>query len=262
MNHNSSSTSTSVSRSRSANGRRRRNGRRAVVSLSTLQGIGNNIIPQRKVVIVSTQWTGYLIAGNLSAAGNFASILPNSLYQPFNPATGNTVTAATFGGTSSGGASVTSTPIGYTYLSTNWQTYKVLDYEVELTINPQNSGDTCAMAIAPLGDQEQPTTGTWNFYKMSAQRYALSGRATNGANTRLNSLKYSGPFHRDIGLTKRQWLDFPQTPMGTFPTGNDSVAYFGIFLSTLDGATNANPLVVDIVLRQRVVVSDPVQYGN
>jgi len=233
---------------------------------TSVQGIGGNFLPQRRIVTISTQWTGYIAIGSLTVAGNFASILPNSLFQPFNPTTGNTFAnvagAVPFSGTSSGGAVTTANPVGYTYLSTNYQTYKVLEYEVELTVNPQNSGDTAAMSMAPLGDQEQPTTGNWNYFRMSAQRFARSGRATNGANTRLNTLIYKGPFHRDIGLGKRQWEDFPMTPIGAQPSGNDTIAYFGIFLSTLDGAVNAAPVVVDCVLRQRVLVADPVQYAN
>lgn len=232
----------------------------------SIQSIGMSIIPLRKVVTVESQWTGYIAAASLTTGGNFASILPNSLVQPFLPTTGNTFALAgaspAFAGTSSGGATTAVNPTGYNYLSSNWTTYKVLSYEVLLTVNPQNSGDTTAMAMAPLGDQEQPSTGTWNFYRMSAQRFSRSGRATNGANTRLNTLKYQGPFHRDIGLTKRQWEDFPMTPITNQPSGNDTIAYFGILVQSLDGATNAAPLVVDCVLRQVVVVADPIQFGN
>jgi hypothetical protein len=248
------------------NARRRRTRRGSLLRGPGITNLGQQILPQRKIVIVESQWTGYVAAGSMSTTANFASILPNSLVQPFLPSTGNTFAAAgaapAFNGTSSGGSNTSINPIGYNYLSGNWQTYKVLEYECELTVNPQNSGDTTAMSIAPLGDQEQPSTGTWTYFRMAAQRFAKTGRATNGANTRLNTLKYSGPFHRDIGLTKRQWLDFPQTPMGSQPSGNDTVAYFGVFLCTLDGATNAAPVVVDFTLRQVVVVSDPIQFGN
>ncbi len=234
-----------------------------------LQAMGQNILPMRKTVVVSTQWTGYLAAGTQStgSGANFASILPNSLVQPFLPPTGNnfaaTVSAFAFKGTSSGGSTTMVNPVGYDYLSTNWETYKVTDYEVEFTVNPQLSGDSVCMAMAPLGDQEQPANGAaWTYYSMSAQRYARTGRATNGANTRLNTLLYRGPVHRDLGLTRRQWLDMPQTDMANQPSGNNTIMYFGIFLSSLDNSTNVSPIVVDVVLRQRVIVSDPFQFGN
>jgi hypothetical protein len=230
----------------------------------SLQTTGQSILPQRKTVIVSTQWTGYLAPGTQSTSANFASILPNSLVQPFLPASGNnfaaTVSAFAFKGTSSGGSATASNPVGYTYLSSYWQTYKVVDYEVILTVNPQLSGDAVAFAMAPLGDQEQPASGAnWTYFTFCAQRYCQSGRATNGANTRLNSLRYSGPFHRDLGLTKQQWLDFPKTAVTAQPSGNNTVAYFGIFLCSIDGSTNVSPIVVDVLLRQRVIMSDPVQ---
>jgi len=234
---------------------------------ASMQNIGQSILPARKTVVVSTQWTGYLAPGTQQTGANFASINPNSLVTPFLPLSGNTFVASasaySFRGTTTGGSNVGGNPIGYTFLNTYWETYKVTDYEVEFTVNPQLSGDACAIAMAPLGDQEQPANGSnWSYYTMCAQRYAVSGRATNGANTRLNTLRYRGPVHRDLGLTRRQWMDYPQTDMGAQPSGNNTISYFGIFLSAIDGSTNVSPIVVDVVLRQRVIVSDPVNMGN
>lgn len=246
------------------NNNRRRSGQGS--SSFGTQSLGQSILPQRQSVIVETQWTGYIPAGSVTVAGNFASIECGSLFMPLDPSTSNTFTKSTgtlpFAGTSTGGASITNNPIGYSYLSGNYNTYKVMDYEVELTVTPQSSGDTIAMAMAPLGNQEQPTVGNWTYYDMSAQRFSRSGRAINGANSRLNTLKYRGPYNRDLGLSRRQWQDFPMTVMGSIPSANNALGYFGIFLSTLDGAATASPCVVDVVLRQRVIVADPVQFGS
>jgi hypothetical protein len=233
---------------------------------STIANMGMVLVPQRRTVTLESQWTGYIAAGSLTTAGNFASVGINSLYTPFSTSSGNSFVniagSVPFSGTSSGGASTASNPIGYTYLSTNYNGYKVMDYEVEFTVTPQNSGDTIAMAMAPLGNQEQPTTGSWTYYRMAAQPFAQSGRAINGANTRLNTLTFSGPVHRDLGLTRPQWLAFGGvTAMGS-QVGSNQYDYFGFFVCSLDGASNANVVVVDCVIRQRVVVSDPVQYGN
>lgn len=230
------------------------------------QAIGQSILPYRKEVIVSTQWTGSIAAGSLATTANFASILPSSLYQPFLPTTGNTFAnsgaAPAFKGTSLLGSSTSNNPIGYNYLNSNWETYKVIEYEVVLTVTPQSSQDPVVFAMAPLGDQEQPTVGTWTYYDMCAQRFARSGRAINGANTRLNTLMYRGTVHKDLGLTKQQWLDYPQTDMASQPSGNDTINYFGILLASANGATNSIATLVDVVLRQRVIVSDPVQFGS
>lgn len=245
--------------------RQRRRARPTMPSLR-LQAMGQSILPQRKEVVVSTQWTGSIAAGSLATTANFASILPLSLVQPFLPATGNTFAAAgaapAFKGTSLLGSATTNNPIGYNYLSTNWSTYKVLDYEVILTVTPQSSQDPVAMAIAPLGDQEQPTLSTWTYFDICAQRFSRSGRAINGANTRLNSLAFRSSAHRDLGLTQQQWMDFPQTAMGAQPSGSNTVAYVGVLLASLNGATNSIATLVDVELRQRVIVSDPVQFGS
>jgi len=228
--------------------------------------MGQSILPQRKEVVVSTQWTGSIAAGSLATTANFASFVPLSIYQPFNTPSGNTFAnagaAPAFKGTSLLGSSTTNNPIGYNYLSSNWSTYKVIDYEVIVTVTPQSSQDPVAMAIAPLGDQEQPTVSTWTYFDMCAQRFSRSGRAINGANTRLNSLVLRSSAHRDLGLTKQQWMDYPQTGMGTQPSGNNTVTYFGVLLASLNGATNSIATLVDVELRQRVIVSDPVQFGS
>lgn len=255
-----SSNNSSRSKPKKNNGKKRGN------RTPRFQAIGQSILPYRKEVVVSTQWTGSIAAGSLSAVANFASILPSSLFQPFNTPTGNTFANAgaspAFKGTSLLGSSTTNSPIGYDFLSSNWETYKVVEYEVVYTVTPQSSQDPCVIAMAPLGDQEQPTVGTWGYFDICAQRYARSGRAINGANTRLNSLVYRGPVHRDIGLSKQQWLDWPQTDMAAQPSGNNVINYFGIFVASANGATNSIAVLVDVVLRQRIIVSDPVQFGS
>ncbi len=233
---------------------------------SLVANIGNVLNPQRRTVTIETQWTGYIPAGSLTASGNFASVGINSLYLPFSTASGNTVVnvlgATPFNGVSVAGAAISSNPIGYNFLSSNYNGYKVMDYEVELTVTPQNSGDTIAVSMAPLGNQEQPTTGNWTYYRMAAQQFAQSGRAINGANSRLNTLTYSGAVHRDLGLTRAQWTAFGGiTAMGS-QVGSNQYDYLGVFLCTLDGAATASIVCVDITIRQRVTVSDPVQYGN
>jgi len=248
------------------NGQRRNQRRRNGASRPRFQAIGQTILPFRQEVVVSTQWTGSIAAGSLATSANFASILPSSLYQPFNTPTGNTFAnagaAPAFKGTSLLGSSTTNNPIGYDFLSTNWETYKVIEYEVVLTVTPQSSQDPVVIAMAPLGDQEQPTVGSWAYYDICAQRRSRSGRAINGANTRLNSLVYRGSVHTDLGLTKEQWLAWPQTDMAAQPSGNNIINYFGIFLASANGATNSIATLVDVVLRQRVIVSDPVNFGS
>ncbi len=258
--------STSSTSKKPPNGGKRKGPKRGRQLVPRFQAMGQSILPSRKEVVVSTQWTGSIAAGSLSTTANFASFLPASIFQPFNTPTGNTFAnagaAPAFKGTSLLGSSTTNSPIGYDFLSTNWETYKVVEYEVILTVTPQSSQDPVVMAIAPLGDQEQPTVGTWGYFDMCAQRFARSGRAINGANTRLNSLVYRGAVHRDLGLTKQQWLDWPQTDMAAYPSGNNIINYFGIFLASANGATNSIATLVDVQLRQRVIVSDPVQFGS
>jgi hypothetical protein len=246
--------------------RRNKNRRNHGMNMSMGASSGQEILPSIYHAIVQSQWSGYIAAGNLTSAGNFGNFIANSLLTPYGTGTypfTQTTGTTPFLGVSTGGAATTANPIGYNFLSSNYNEYKVLDYEAELTVVPQNSGDTVAMALFPTGDQQVPTTGAWTYLRASAQPNARSGLAINGANNRLNTVKIRGTINRDVGYTRQQWLDINSTGVGSQPGGSgDPVDYLGVYLSTLDGGTNASPVSVIVKMKQRVRMSDRVQFGN
>lgn len=226
---------------------------------------GSSVLPSRYHAVLETQWCGYVIAGDITGTGNFADVQVNAGTQPFQANntwqfTGSSG-ATPFAGTNAGGSAMTNNPIGYNFFTSNYGNYKIDAYEAEVTITPQNSGDTIAMALFPLGSQELPSTGNWTYYRAAAQVGAKSGVAINGANSRLNTLRIKGSIPRDLGLTDEQWENIPPTAAGSNPTGALN-AFVGIFLSTLDGGSNASPVVVLYKMRQWVTWGDRIQLGN
>jgi len=228
---------------------------------------GQTVLPFQYHTILEQQYTGFVAAGSLGAgtsgtAINYFTMLANGIYQPWG--TGNAINATGAGNgnvTSTCGSASTNSPIGYGFFSANYNTYKVLEYEAEWTVTPQNSGDTVAFAMWPEGDQQSPTSGTFTYQIAAAQTGAVSGVAVNGANSRLNTLRMKGKVHIDLGLNKRQWLDAQPFAVGTSPSGV-YIDTIGFMMCTMDGAVNTANVVVSIKIRQRVIFSDRVQFGN
>jgi len=228
---------------------------------------GQTVLPFQYHTILEQQYSGFVAAGSLGAgtsgtAINYFTMLANGIYQPWG--TGNAINATGAGNgnvTSTCGSASTNSPIGYGFFSTNYNTYKVLEYEAEWTVTPQNSGDTVAFAMWPEGDQQSPTSGTFTYQIAAAQTGAVSGVAVNGANSRLNTLRMKGKVHVDLGLNKRQWLDSQPIAVGTSPMGV-YIDTIGFMMCTMDGAVNTANVVVSIKIRQRVIFSDRVQFGN
>jgi len=228
---------------------------------------GQTVLPFQYHTVLEQQYTGFVAAGNLGAgtsgtAINYFTMLANGIYQPWG--TGNAINATGAGNgnvTSTCGSASTNSPIGYGFFAANYNTYKVLEYEAEWTVTPQNSGDTVAFAMWPEGDQQSPTSGTFTYQIAAAQTGAVSGVAVNGANSRLNTLRLKGKVHIDLGLNKRQWLDAMPIAVGTSPTGV-YIDTLGFMFCTMDGAVNTASVVVSIKIRQRVIFSDRVQFGN
>jgi len=241
------------------NGRSNRNKRVGMNPTS-----GQTLLPPVYHAILETNWTGYISSAALGNTGNFFDLMVNSITTPFGSGTYTPILSSgspDFFGNSSAGAATTANPIGSAFAAANYGSYKVTEYEIIITCTPQASGDTIAQAMFPMGDQETPTTGAWTYFRGCAQPNARSGLAINGANSRLNTLRFRGKIHQDLGMSKQQWLDLPNTIMGSTPTGNQS-DYFGYVCSTIDGGSNASPVTFTAKLKQRVRFCDRLQLGN
>jgi len=208
-----------------------------------------------------TVFTCSVAAGNV--LDNAASINVSSFPQPLNNVSytfTNTATGSTpFGGVATLGTNIGNNPIGYSFASANYAGYRVLSYDLHVTSIPQGSGDTLATALVPTGSQELPASGFWNYYKIGGQNVARTGVAQSGANSSLNILRVKSNPYAPLGFTRQQWLAIPQTAIGSSPSVNSYVVFFA---GTLDGSSNASACVFMVRLRQRIRLSDPIQFAT
>jgi len=157
------------------------------------------------------------------------------------------------------GYSTGAKPMGYSTLAALYNLYKVLRYEIEVTAQPQNSGDTLTLCMFPVGNEEIPSSlaANLNLYVFQSQPKFQSVVCANGVASRFNTLKFSQPVHELLGKREAQWMDLDGTILGTQP-GTDT-GYFGIYLQAMDGAVNSAPICVSIRLRQVAELTDLIQ---
>jgi len=229
-----------------------------------VEGVGRSLNPLPMVLDCDLQmsYTGGIPIG--SALTNIFSTNVAALFRPFSSSVSyqitNTATGPTpFSLTSTLGSSTANSPLGYGFSSSNYQLYKVLSYDMSVTTYPQAAGDSCATFMFPSGGQEVPISGSWSVFIAQGQNSVVTGRSIYGANAKGNTLRIRGTPYYGLGYTKQQWLDQPSTPMNTAPAIPSYVVYG---LGVMDGAANAGIIVVDVVLRFRVRLSDPQQLNS
>lgn len=233
----------------------------------------NVVFPDRLEVNLTTTMCGYIPASlSTAAAGNYMSIMLNSIVGPFNTPTfpmtlGTTTYSYGFHASLVQGYLITANPLGFTPLQSLYTNYRVIAYRLEVTVSPANSSDTCRLVVLPLGAEEIPSTSAANvdLRVIEEQPYALSCTcATNVASGPgfNNTLVLSGAPYKDLGLTREQYLSAGyQTSLGSLPAANIT-DYAGIFLQQLNGTNNASPLVITCRLTQIVILEDAIQQVN
>jgi len=221
-----------------------------------------NPLPMTMDADLQMTYTGGIPIG--AALTNIFSVNIAALFRPF--ATGvsyqitNTVTGPTpFSLTSTLGSSTSNSPLGYGFASSNYQNFKVLEADMSVTTYPQAAGDSCATFLFPSGAQETPISGSWTAYLAASQNGVKTGRAIYGANSKLNTVRIRTTPYFGLGFTRQQWLDQPPTAMNGTPAIPSYIIYG---LGVMDGAANAGIIVVDVVLRLRVRLSDPQQLNS
>lgn len=206
-------------------------------------------------------YTGGIPIG--AALTNIFSVNVASLFRPFNYVSyqiTNTVSGPTpFSLSNTLGSAVTNSPIGYGFASSNYQNYKVLEYDYSVTTYPQAAGDSCATFMFPSGAQETPISGSWTVQLAQGQNLCKTSRSIYGANAKMNTIRMRGTPYQGLGFTREQWLAQAPTAMNSSPNIPSYVVYG---LGVLDGAANAGIIVVDVVLRFRVRLSDPQQLNS
>lgn len=216
-------------------------------------------LPERYVTEFTNTFNCYLAAGSATAAaGNYADIVVNSLAAQFNASYPMTLVpgaAYAFRGVPIQGNSIAQTPIGFTNFAGMYTKFKVMKFRVAVAVQPAQSGDTCAVVVAPLGAEEIPASGAGNVntHVMESQPNAVSKVCSQYVAPRENTIVIEH-FPWDIlGMRKDQYIDQPSDVIGLFPA---LPCYAGIFLQQLNGANNGAALPIQVTISQVVELTD------
>lgn len=227
---------------------------------------GAQILPDRLNTVFESTGSFYIPAGNMAAAaGNYMNMVANSIYQPFQggyPVT-TAVNAYSMHGAWAQGYTGLQNPIGYNGIANLYSLYKVKKVIVEFCIQPQSSGDTTQAVAFPIGSEAIPSAaaGSVNLQVMLGQPRNKTVVAAAGATAKYQTIRIQEFIHDILGRRKAQWNDEASTAIGSQPVAADQ-AFVGLFLQSLDGATNASPVVVSVRMWQHVELTDLIQQIN
>lgn len=254
------------SRDRKVSGGVKRGGRGAARPVRLYNNpLSHVVLPDRVEVSMVTCMDAYWVAGRMTAAaGNYFSVLVNSIVSPFStPTLYMTAPTTTYSFASNAqlvqGFVITNNPLGYNTISPVYQNYRVMKYELEITVTPATGTDVLRLVTMPLGQEEIPsaTAGSTNLRVLEEQPYALaktcsSGTAAGpGAN---NTLRLSGAPYKDLGLTREQYLASGNQTLISAQPNNTIADYAGVFCQQLNGSNNASPVTVQCKLTQVVIL--------
>lgn len=223
--------------------------------------LGQLILPERFRTVLESNLAFYIPATNIAVAGNYMDVLVNSFYHPFQTTyvVSTAVNTYSMHGSYVNGFSSTQNPMGYSTFAALYTLYKVMSYELVVTCQPQNTGDTVALCIFPIGNEEIPsaTAANVNLQVFEGQPKFRSVVCANGVAAKFNTLSIRQPVHDLLGKRPSQWMDTDGTALGAQPATD--AGYCGIFIQGLDGASNTSPIVVSVKLRQWIEFTDLVQ---
>nr|WAE42917.1 MAG: capsid protein [Cressdnaviricota sp.] len=243
-----------VRKSKRITKRRPRKGGRARVPRSTLvnraRPSNKLVFPERYITKMQQSYSIYIGAGAITSSGlpaggansafsaSFTTYI-NSIYQPFL-----TSTPITGVGTGLPGFANTQSPTSYSAMSGLYQYYKVHWGSIRLRVQPQNISDTIFATLVPIGNEGVVTGSALNVFQMANQPYSKSLMCIPGVR---NTIKGKMSCYKILGLTKRQYLDQPQTSL-TSKGGLPTLAIWDIQLAMSDGAINAGAITVEVDL--------------
>lgn len=217
------------------------------------RGFGQTILAERLRTWVTTSMQFYIAANNIDQTnGNYMSFKLNSTYVPFG--TTYTPVAVTPSFSMNGqyvqGFSGLTEAIGNSFANSAYERYKVLGYKVKVSIMTSTNSDLLEAVLVPLGTDQTPST-TLNCNIMKGQPKSVSKIVHNGGPN--NVLWLKGSAYELVGQRKAQWEDSAPAPVNSDPT---FTGYAGLFLQSLNGATNNQPVVIDITMYQFVEYTD------
>lgn len=228
---------------------------------------GAQILPDRLNTVFETTGSWYVPATNMSAsAGNFMNIMVNSIYQPFQGGYPVTTAVNTYSmhGAWVQGYSGTQNPIGYNGVANLYTNYKVKKIKIQVTCQPQNSGDTTQVVVFPIGSEAIPSSaaGSVNLQVMLGQPRNKTAVCVNGATSKYNTVTLSENVWDILGKRKAQYMDTLGTAIGAQPPNASDQAFVGIFAQILDNATNSAPVVFSVRMWQYTELTDLIQQIN
>lgn len=204
-----------------------------------------------------------------AAAGNYFSIMVNSVINPFYTTQNLTNTTATYSysnyGTLVQGTSSTQSPIGYSSIAQLYTNYRVVKYRLEITANAATAADIFRVVASALGQEEQPSTaaGSMNLRVLEGQPFskAMTVSSAAGMTNGTNTIVLEGYPYQDMGKTKADYMGEASTPVGSFPDASIR-DYVGVFSQPLTGTNNAGICSMQLKLIQDVVFYDLVNQVN
>jgi len=219
-------------------------------------GYRQTIMPERFITTLETSLEFYIGAANLDQInGNYLDIRVNSIVQPFNTTytPGSLAPVYSMNGSYINGYNQTTGPIGYNFFTATYTKYKVLGYKVKVSIMTGTNSDVLEAVMLPIGQAEIPNaaSGNVNSSVLKGQPKAVSRLCHNGGPN--NDLYLKGSIYELLGMRKQQWLDLD----GTTPPNIPSVpGYIGLYLMSLTGTTNSQPVTVCITMHQILEFTD------
>lgn len=255
----------------SNNGKRRKNRQSSSYSLTNRARMTLHTgFPARYRTAVKCEMQCYIPSGNATAAaGNYFSLVANSLYIPYtstyNMTTGTGTAAFAFNGTLTNGYSIANSSMFYTELATIYAQYKVLRYSLKVTARSTSVADVFNLCLFPIGIQPIPAAGAGSVNMRVFGTQPRSVQKEIGTGMSSTSLVLSQDVNDLLEIRKSQWLDMPSTQMTAQPagTGTESfLGFVGVFLQMLSGANNTGAISVTAELTQEVECTDLLQPIN
>jgi hypothetical protein len=218
------------------------------------------VFPERYVTTFTNSINAYFPIGYMTAsAGNYFSVLVNSANSPYNSAT-YVMTAApgpTFSARATlvQGAVLSQQAMGYSQMAALYTNYRVISYSLKVTVMPQNVGDVTEVVVVPLGFEEIPSSSAAavNLRVMASQPRSITRVCETSVPAASNTLTLRQTCWDLVGQRKSQWMDYPPTPVTSYPANQ---AYVGVFLQQLNGANNVAAVTMSLQLQQTIEFTD------
>lgn len=206
----------------------------------------HTVVADRFMTKVSASYCG--VAATASLTNSQFIIYGNSGLTPFTTPSNNI--GAVFTATQS--STIATPPMGWSGLSTLYQSYRVRSARIKITIQPTDVDDTCALIVYPSGSSLFTTPPRIH----TNQRYSKYKICTPNNNVKENTIINYVSSHEALGLSQAQYEALPPVPVGQAPpTGYDW--YWVVIIDQLDGTTNDANITCLVEVDYYVEMSEP-----